>query len=938
MEEEKRIVYKAGITRTPSDFLCQDGELAECINLVTDHEELKPMVEPEPFIIDARTRPAPQGVEIDVPKILYVHKVNGEDRYIGHISVIKDGDVVQVMIWGIVINGTFLLGNDNSDGYFHRENGEFLYYYSGERISSIGNTLIIYNEHDTVSTFYSIWDGDQYSVFTELPKPDVEFYLEGSLTPSQNYGDFSVFNSLKYGDAISFPNFHVDDQEKLNNLIVGLYSKNKNSISRKKLFCEPFFVRTALELYDGSYTYISQPILLFPSVTENTDFVFNTYREDISAMTYGCKLFYNNKTNITKYKDIVKGVALFITDGIDIYDTNSDQPQPSELFTETIVYNTICRVRGGGVENPDQSVFRVRKDSSAGGTSDSHPAKAIRNRPETEILNDIKSRSIFYKLCMLPYCNGSFTNVAEHIDTHTLENIATLERLEYDDYYSFCPINASMVYAYNSRLNLAGVKRGLFEGFDFFMPLYNNSTAEGGNDYWFYVKIQLDNGEQVWVMHRASSFQVQGVYFFYPDPRAKHVTIYNQTTGHFVLDAELKEHPMLNGAYYLRELPTAETGEIEVQVSADGFHPWPWPAENPTHVADTFNNSYKEFLPNYIVQSEVNNPWVFQAEGYNRVGTGKIIGMSTVTQALSQGQFGQYPLLVFSESGIWALSVDGTGLYQGMSPMSREVCINRRSIIQTDGAVFFASKKGLMVITGSDVRCVSEQMNGEAFNYENLIKFERDDPDDPRYPWKAMIVACQRNWTLSQFLRSPNLIMAYDYMDSRIIISDPSYNTFSYVYNIADGSFSKMVLQMSIDNAVNDYPDYLLQGMVTVTVDGVEKKESRVYSLYNKSPEDGLVFRRLGFLLTRPMKLGGPVTVTSLRQLMNVGRWDKSSGSLVKTEAFVSSDLSEWYPLGSRFGAAAKFFRLALYVKMKPLERLSGTILTVQDRRENNMR
>lgn len=210
--------------------------------------------------------------------------------------------------------------------------------------------------------------------------------------------------------------------------------------------------------------------------------------------------------------------------------------------------------------------------------------------------------------------------------------------------------------------------------------------------------------------------------------------------------------------------------------------------------------------------------------------------------------------------------------------------------------MFFASKKGLMVITGSDVRCVSEQMNGEAFNYENLIKFERDDPDDPRYPWKAMIVACQRNWTLSQFLRSPNLIMAYDYMDSRIIISDPSYNTFSYVYNIADGSFSKMVLQMSIDNAVNDYPDYLLQGMVTVTVDGVEKKESRVYSLYNKSPEDGLVFRRLGFLLTRPMKLGGPVTVTSLRQLMNVGRWDKSSGSLVKTEAFVSSDLSEWYP------------------------------------------
>ena len=42
-DQEHRISYKAGITRTPSDFLCQDGELAECINLTTDNEELKTM-------------------------------------------------------------------------------------------------------------------------------------------------------------------------------------------------------------------------------------------------------------------------------------------------------------------------------------------------------------------------------------------------------------------------------------------------------------------------------------------------------------------------------------------------------------------------------------------------------------------------------------------------------------------------------------------------------------------------------------------------------------------------------------------------------------------------------------------------------------------------------------------------------------------------------
>ena len=158
MEEEKRIVYKAGITRTPSDFLCQDGELAECINLVTDHEELKPMVEPEPFIIDARTRPAPQGVEISVPKILYVHRYNNESRYVGYV-VDANGD--KLLLWGTVDSLVFYL-----QGYFKEPDGTFLKY-TGGAVTSIGKTLI-YSAPDGLH--YYVWKLDEYdNVSLSLP-------------------------------------------------------------------------------------------------------------------------------------------------------------------------------------------------------------------------------------------------------------------------------------------------------------------------------------------------------------------------------------------------------------------------------------------------------------------------------------------------------------------------------------------------------------------------------------------------------------------------------------------------------------------------------------------------------------------------------------------------------------------------------------------------
>ena len=157
---------------------------------------------------------------------------------------------------------------------------------------------------------------------------------------------------------------------------------------------------------------------------------------------------------------------------------------------------------------------------------------------------------------------------------------------------------------------------------------------------------------------------------------------------------------------------------------------------------------------------------------------------------------------------------------------------------------------------------------------------------------------------------------------------------YNFILNLKEGTMSKSLLPFGLTNVVNNYPDYLLQSNEERT----DTKTGKVYSFYEKPREETINTRDLySFLLTRPMKLSGPVSKASLRQLKNVGFWDEAY-SRVETALWLSDDMKTWYQDESRFGAAAKYYRLAIFIKMLPSERLSGTIITSQDRRTNNFR
>ncbi len=880
--QEHRITYKAGITRTPSDFLCQDGDLAECINLATDNEELKPVVQPAVKFQYANPSSSYWPAQ-PASRVLYVHTYNTEKRYL-IIYAVSEGSGPWFIKW--TNNGSTINDIKDVDG-----SSDLTFLEPDIKITSVGKTLII-SASDGIH--YILWQNTGYKTLGDLPSPDITFFLNGTTGLSPG-GQHHVANSQSCVNIIGDNGRMAQGKQKeYNDLITGLYLKNKKAIAQKKAFCEPFFVRAAIELYDGTYTHITQPILLFPAISNNT---LTSINDETAYMTTRCcKLFYVNNTNLEAWSDIVRSVTVFISDGIDIYDLNVDQPNSNT--EQAVIQNAIF-------STSDLSNDNKYYDVSGSGY------RYLKMRESSEVLDDIKSLSVFYKLCEIEK-NGDGTthDIAEFIEVHTLENLTTRSRLEYDDYYSRNKMIPSFIYSYNSRLNIANVSRGFFEGFDNFLPYDNDASAE----YRFYVTIKTDTGAEITVRHEPSTLltQIQGIYFFYPDPRATHVMIFKKKNDSFecVLNAALKEHPGLNGAIYMDGLPTSSESESTVT----GSEP-------------SFNNNATEMLGNYIITSEVNNPWVFKAEGYNKVGTGEIIGICDTTMALSQDAYGRSDLIVFSKTGIWGMSVDNTGLFQSIHPFSRDVCENANSITKVDWGLFFVSKKGLMYLDDKGVKCVSEQMNGVTFNTSTLTGLATGTE------WATIVSQAQSSVSFLNYIRSSSCFLAYDYIDSRIHIINPTYS-FSFIFDMASGTISKNILPSAMKRSVGDYPDYILQG--TTLVNGIAR--NCIYSFYDKPREEEVATRSTAFLLTRPMKFSGPVTKDSLRQLMNVGTWNKDAGSIVATKIYQSDDMVSWYEATSRFGAAAKYYRIALFIKMLPSERLSGTILTTQSRRTDNMR
>lgn len=955
-----------GYTAVPSDYECADGDLATAVNLVPEDGALKPVLPPKVlFSLDS------------TQNVVFVHSTAKYTHYI----VYDDNPDIMSFYWTD--------GTTTSDGKAKLTAiGSHLGYL---QTNAVGNTLIFLTENYIQ---YYLWiDGAYKHLGDHLPNIEISFGLRGYprffSTSDDSKAVFKVnFDKKTFEDA--FDSWEEDMQTQVTSQIMAKLNKFlAEQTVNKGRFALPFLLRYALRLYDGSLVCHSAPILLNPSTAGPVVYIdkygITTFKGDISyfkcdIMLVAADICYKviqyrstddssgNSTNdyatmMSNWTDIIKSVDIFITKPLYPYDqsgkckTTALTSENDSVFVGAIMpTGTATSAKEDCLLCPSGSSISV--DGTAATASNGQTLfkdiftewgygdlyalylDSSRKYPQLKIAlpkladddgaNSIASASQFFRLASIDLADLPTSDYTKlDVDDEYLQSIVNREVMT-DDYLTHDRLIATRSHAYNSRLNLTGVKRKLFRGFcPHSMFAYKKYAMSGMNissdaktvtfsktafppstSHTVYVYIK--EGNKVYCAQSSingvqlakipTGTQVWGAYVYYPNANAFRMIISDGITSkHY----ELKTHEMLNGAFCFTGYDPTFTGVVYPKVT------------DTTNIVDA---------PSKIYTSEVNNPFYFPVSGINTVGTGTILGISTASKALSQGQFGQFPLYAFSTDGVWALEVSSTGSYSAKQPVTRDVCINPDSITQMDSSVLFATDRGIMQISGSNTACLTDAIItqypfdiNDLPNSKGLVTVFNDGITDTAGQLSKSQITLLPFLT---FLKSCR--MAYDYIRQRVILYNPSC-AYAYVMNM--GSRQWGMMQSKITSHVNAYPNaYAMDSgnnFVDVSASGVET--TRVLAV------------------TRPFKFGEPDVFKTIDTIIQRGRFDKDHLGQV---LYASNNLLDWhlvwsskgqYLCGFR-GTPYKHFRLVLVGSLSASESIYGFTTQLTPRITNRPR
>ena len=680
---------------------------------------------------------------------------------------------------------------------------------------------------------------------------------------------------------------------------------------------------------------------------------------------------------LKQWSDIITDIDVFVSAPIYTYDADKNIEYPFTVNCyEHFYFNGIVGENGSingstvgnevRVKKSDDGVVEIpiygkplsiREDSNkydnffVVGTTDEEDIKFLKKRwivniqPSGAFFSRIKNVSAFYKVASLPIdkimASKKFAHLElENKDLTAIETRPTLP----DDYQSQHHIAAKHLYAFNSRLNMCGMTiapptpfslrsmaQAVFHENENGEPLleYQNGDLQLDENKAPMVdtdKYQLFRVEKIVVCSKIEGSQCVSVreidgdqntyyrlheYFprwlYYPDLTAykMYIQAYSEEYGRRAYIIPLKPHAFLNGAYFLHE-------GYEVK--------WAPKCLDNTDTPD-INEPYYVRLPSKVYTSYANNPFVFPATGVNTIGSTEVLALSSAAKALSQGQFGQFPLYAFTNEGIWALETKSDGGYIAKQPISRDVCINTNSITQIDAAVLFASTRGIMMLSGSEVQCLSDIINNKTKT--DFRTFKGMD--------KVLKMAGISTYSIVQlfadFLRDCRML--YDYTNQRVIVYAASDGRpWSYAYMLSLRSNTWATIPSDITYAVNAYPEAL-----AVNDHG---------AVLNFSAQDTANYPS-ALLISRPINLDSPDVLKTVNTVITRGAFDRKH---IKVVLYGSRDLVHWHLITSSVdatlrgfsGTPYKHFRIVLLADLAEGESVSGASFAFNARYVNQLR
>ena len=915
MEKDIRFT---GYTAVPSDYECSDGELTQAYNLINEDGAYKSLLAPKVVFNLGENH-----------SVIYVHKATTYTHYIIIDTVNKK------LLWTID-------GSNFTDLYSVGD--KELY-----QVVGVGNTLIALTD---AGMFYFLWKGDTSGYLflgNDIPELPISFGLQGEMQRTDEFtlefDNLSWETKIKEGGSsyVSYNEFTDENKKKITSQVLAKVNKFiADRSTNKGKFIFPFLVRYAYRLYDGNLIRHSAPVLMVCSTSCAPIVLWRHIygknglnRADVRVVGMLHSLDYavikQSDIDLLKdWTDIVKSVDIFVSKPIYTYDQNGECDKffnYDEYGNEAWGYS-ICKHTNQAADKTKYPLRYQKKDmgylyqmtfdkdnlgTRPGGIL------GLPRKDSSTVKEDIRNCSNFYFLESIKIEQLTTTRTLLNIGEDYLQSLVNREVMT-DDYDSHDKIIPKYAFGYNARVNLANIRKKLFDGFnagamlpftDGYVKHWSDTsptTLDKTINISVYVFIKQD-GKDIIVHGEAGVFGYENpvLFLYYPNGNAyKAIVTAWDYLGTFY-EVPLERHAFLNGAFYY-----------------GGWND----LEKRTYNSPTTSSEEERTIeiPNKIYTSEVNNPFYFPVTGINTVGTGKILGISTAAKALSQGQFGQFPLYAFTDEGVWALEVNSSGGYSAKQPITRDVCISSDSITQIDTAVLFATDRGIMEISGSQTQCLTDIINGnDFFSLDRLPGLAK------LYPDGIPQVDC----TFSEFRKGSR--MSYDYINQRIILFNENKN-YAYVFSMKSKLWG--IVASSLTSAINSYPNaYAMAKVKTAGGNGKQEVTNNCLVDLSRSTET----HQKGLLVTRPIKLDVASMLKTFDTVFLRGLFDKGK---VQIALYGSRDNINWhlvhsakehYLRGFR-GTPYKYFRIVVITNLSIGETLVGASVSYTPRLINQIR
>lgn len=915
MEKDIRFT---GYTAVPSDYECSDGELTQAYNLINEDGAYKSLLAPKVVFNLGESH-----------KVIYVHKATTYTHYI-----IQDTENKK-LLWTID-------GSNFTDLYSIGD--KELY-----QVVGVGNTLIALTD---VGMFYFLWKGDTSGYLflgNDIPELPISFGLQGEMQRTDEFtlefDNLSWETKTKEGGSsyVSYNEFTDENKKKITSQVLAKVNKFiADRSTNKGKFIFPFLVRYAYRLYDGNLIRHSAPVLMVCSTSCAPIVMWRRLygknglnRADVRVVGMLHSLDYavikqNDLDLLKDWTDIVKSVDIFISKPIYTYNQNGECDKffnYDEYGDEAWGYS-ICKHTNQAADKTKYPLRYQKKDmgylyqmtfdkdnlgTRPGGIL------GLPRKDSSTVKEDVRNCSNFYFLESIKIEQLTTTRTLLNIEEDYLQSLVNREVMT-DDYDSHDKIIPKYAFGYNARVNLANIRKKLFDGFNAGAML---PFTDGYVKHWsdtsptildkiinisVYVFIKQD-GRDIIVHGEAGVFGYENpvLFLYYPNGNAYKAIVTAWDYFGTFYEVPLERHAFLNGAFYY-----GGWNDLEKRTY-----------NSPTTSSDAERTIE---IPNKIYTSEVNNPFYFPVTGINTVGTGKILGISTAAKALSQGQFGQFPLYAFTDEGVWALEVNSSGGYSAKQPITRDVCISSDSITQIDTAVLFATDRGIMEISGSQTQCLTDIINGnDFFSLDRLPGLAK------LYPNGIPQVDC----TFSEYRKGAR--MAYDYVNQRIVVFNANKD-YAYVFSMRSKLWG--IVASSLTSAINSYPNaYAMAKIKTVGSDGKQEVTNNCLVDLSRSAET----HQKGLLVTRPIKLDVASMLKTFDTVFLRGLFDKGK---VQVVLYGSRDNINWhlvhsakehYLRGFR-GTPYKYFRIVVITNLSIGETLVGASVSYTPRLINQIR